>query len=174
MAAGARVAVDVVRQAGPWRQLKGATVIARRSARHAVDHARRHAGTRVASGAEMAITLADDATVRAANLAWRGLDKPTNVLSFPAANPGKLATAPMLGDVIIAFETLAREAEDEGKAIGDHFIHLVVHGTLHLLGFDHVVPAEAEQMEALETAILAELGVADPYADTEVVEEQEQ
>ena len=103
--------------------------------------------------------------MRALNARWRGLDKPTNVLSFPAAAPERLGETPVLGDVVVAFETMAREADDEGKALADHFRHLVVHGFLHLLGFDHRSDAEAEAMEALERRILARLGVADPYGE---------
>jgi probable rRNA maturation factor len=119
--------------------------------------------------AELAIILADDARIRELNRDWRGKDKPTNVLSFPAAEGEEIETAPLLGDVIIAFETVAREAETEGKTIADHFTHLVVHGTLHLFGFDHEVEDEAEEMEDTERAVLASLGVADPYKETSPV-----
>ena len=101
--------------------------------------------------------------MRALNARWRGLDQPTNVLSFPAAAPAGIAKARLLGDVVLAFETMAREAADEGKPLADHYRHLVAHGFLHLLGFDHDSEADAERMEAIETRILARLGVADPY-----------
>jgi probable rRNA maturation factor len=87
------------------------------------------------------------------------------VLSFPAVQPAALGRAPFLGDIAVAFETLKREAEDEGKPLADHFAHLVVHGFLHLLGHDHIEPEEAERMERLEIAVLATLGIADPYGD---------
>ncbi len=119
--------------------------------------------------AELAIILADDARIQELNRDWRGKDKPTNVLSFPAAEGEGIETAPLLGDVIIAFETVAREAEAEGKTIADHFTHLVVHGTLHLFGFDHEADDEAEEMENTERAVLANLGVADPYKETSPV-----
>ncbi|BDA87075.1 hypothetical protein Sa4125_46170 [Aureimonas sp. SA4125] len=114
---------------------------------------------------ELGATFADDAAVKLLNAEWRGIDKPTNVLSFPLVDlaPGALP-GPMLGDVIFARETLLREAEAEDKALRDHLCHLVVHGFLHCLGYDHVGSDEAEAMERLETAILADLGIADPYA----------
>jgi probable rRNA maturation factor len=114
---------------------------------------------------EVTILLTDDAAVRILNREWRGVDAPTNVLSFPAPPPPGFAAAPApLGDIAIAYETLAREAEREGKPFGHHLAHLAVHGFLHLLGYDHVVEAEAEAMERLECAILARLAVPDPYA----------
>jgi probable rRNA maturation factor len=116
--------------------------------------------------AELSVVLADDGFVQGLNRQFRNQDKPTNVLSFPAASfeAGEAEGEPMpLGDVIIAYETLLREAEAEGKAPLDHLRHLVVHGTLHLLGFDHDDDDEAECMEAVERLALASLGVADPY-----------
>jgi probable rRNA maturation factor len=116
--------------------------------------------------------LADDATLRALNARWRGVDAPTNVLSFPAAAPSLVAIAPMLGDIVLAFETAEREAAIESKSLLGHAVHLVVHGFLHLLGFDHQVAAEADRMEALETIVLARLGIADPYAASDPVDAQ--
>ncbi|RIY00786.1 rRNA maturation RNase YbeY [Aureimonas flava] len=115
---------------------------------------------------EVSVTLSDDEDVRALNAEWRGKDKPTNILSFPMMplQPGD-RPGPMLGDLILARQTLAREAADEGKAPDDHFRHLLVHGVLHLLGHDHETDRDAEAMEALEIGILAGLGIADPYAD---------
>lgn len=120
--------------------------------------------------AEVSVLLADDAAVRDLNRAWRGKDRPTNVLSFPAFEPGTPVRAdglPVpLGDIAVALETVLREAEAEGKTPADHLAHLVVHGTLHLTGRDHEAgEAEAAAMEALEVEALATLGVADPYAD---------
>jgi probable rRNA maturation factor len=123
-------------------------------------------GIGILDGAEISVQLADDAQIRALNAQWRGVDKPTNVLSFPAAPDGKIAGAPLLGDIVLGFETAEREAAEEGKSLADHCAHLVVHGFLHLLGFDHEDAAEADRMEALETDILAKLGIADPYALT--------
>lgn len=114
--------------------------------------------------AEIGIVLAGDAFVRRLNREHRGKDKPTNVLSFPLDDARYAAGRPlMLGDVVLAYGTVRREARAEGKAFADHAAHLLVHGTLHLLGFDHMKPREAGAMEAHEVRILAALGVADPY-----------
>lgn len=117
--------------------------------------------------AELSIVLGDDALLRTLNRQWRGLDKPTNVLSFPARATPEEAPPPgapqLLGDVVLAYETMAAEAAAQRKPLAHHLRHLVVHGVLHLLGFDHEAAAEAERMEALEIAVLARLGVADPY-----------
>jgi probable rRNA maturation factor len=110
------------------------------------------------------LCLADDALLRALNLRWRGVDEPTNVLSFPAARPGRLAESVTLGDIALAYETLAREAHELKIPLADHYRHLVAHGFLHLIGYDHETDQEAERMEELETKILARLGAADPYA----------
>jgi probable rRNA maturation factor len=113
---------------------------------------------------EIGLTLADDAMVQAANAEWRGKDRPTNILSFPMAAPGA-PPGPLLGDLLLAYETVAREATLEDKPFDAHFRHLLVHGFLHLVGYDHVDETEAEAMERLEVEILNELGVADPYAE---------
>lgn len=114
---------------------------------------------------ELSVLFTDDAHIRALNAQWRGKDKATNVLSFPAFPVTKGgAVPPMLGDVVLARETVAREAELESKTFDHHLTHLVVHGTLHLLGYDHETDAEAEEMEAAERRILARLAIADPYA----------
>jgi probable rRNA maturation factor len=118
---------------------------------------------------ELAIMLTDDAGIRILNSNWRGIDKPTNVLSFPAlqpAGPGGPDDAPrMLGDIAIAYETTRKEADDEQKPFDHHLSHLAVHGLLHLVGYDHEDDADAEVMEALEVNILAQLGIPNPYAD---------
>jgi probable rRNA maturation factor len=112
--------------------------------------------------------LADDATLRRFNKDYRGIDEPTNVLSFAAGEePSPDGGGPLLlGDVLLAYETLGREAERQGKRFPDHFCHLVVHGVLHLLGHDHETEAEAVAMERLETAALDRLGIANPYVLT--------
>jgi probable rRNA maturation factor len=119
--------------------------------------------------AELAVMLTDDAGIRTLNKNWRGQDKPTNVLSFPALQPPagrERDDAPrMLGDIAIAYETTRREADDEQKPFDHHLSHLAVHGFLHLVGYDHEKDGEAEAMENLEREILAELGIPDPYAD---------
>ena len=118
-------------------------------------------GADAAQVAEVSCLFCDDDTIRGLNRQWRGLDEPTNVLSFPAAGP---ASDHLLGDLALAFGTTAREAEEERKPLADHVAHLVVHGTLHLLGHDHEVRAEAEEMEAIEIRALRRLGIPDPYA----------
>jgi probable rRNA maturation factor len=127
---------------------------------------------------EISVVLADDATVHQLNRDWRGKDKPTNVLSFAALDDDEAPHVPgaplLLGDVIFAFETCRAEAEALGKPLAEHLSHLVVHGVLHLLGYDHEEDeAEAEEMERLETAILAGFGIADPYgaADDDTIAE---
>lgn len=119
-----------------------------------------------ASHAELSIAFSGDDEVRGLNAQWRGLDKPTNVLSFPAIQiaPGD-PLPPLLGDIILALETVEREAALESKALDHHLTHLIVHGFLHLLGYDHMTDSEAETMEQLETRILADLDIPDPYAD---------
>ena len=115
---------------------------------------------------EISLVFTDDAAIRTVNREWRDQDKPTNVLSFPAfpllpgGQPG-----PMLGDIVLAEETLRREALDLSIAFDDHLTHLLVHGFLHLFGYDHMTDEEAAVMESLETRILAELGLADPYRE---------
>lgn len=113
------------------------------------------------AGGSVVVLLTDDGAVQALNARFRGKDAATNVLSFPAADN------PMdhLGDVALAFGVCAREAKDQGKPLADHLSHLVAHGVLHLLGYDHETDADAEAMEALERAVLAPLGIPDPYAE---------
>ncbi|HYC98800.1 rRNA maturation RNase YbeY [Brevundimonas sp.] len=108
---------------------------------------------------DVVVLLTDDAAVRDLNARFRDRDRPTNVLSFPAAE----SAAPHLGDLVLAFGVCAAEAEAQGKTLADHLTHLTVHGVLHLLGRDHEAEAEADEMEAEERTILASLGVADPY-----------
>ena len=110
-------------------------------------------------GADIAILLTGDAEVRDLNARFRGIDAPTNVLAFPA-----VTAAGSLGDIALAFGVCRREAAEQGKSLADHLQHLTAHGVLHLLGYDHLTESEAERMEARERAILASLGVADPYA----------
>ncbi|WJR68322.1 rRNA maturation RNase YbeY [Neorhizobium sp. CSC1952] len=117
------------------------------------------------TASELSLVFTDDASIQEINAEWRGKDKPTNVLSFPAfpLEPGKMP-GPMLGDIVVARETVEREAVDLDKSFEDHLTHLLVHGFLHLFGYDHMETGEAEKMEALETRILAILGLSDPYA----------
>lgn len=115
--------------------------------------------------AEVSVRIVDAAEIHALNSDYRGQDKPTNVLSFPAGDVAGLpADMPVpLGDVVICASVVRAEAAAQGKAITDHWAHMLVHGTLHLLGYDHETETEAAEMEALETRILSEHGVADPY-----------
>src|ERR1700730_9854442 len=119
--------------------------------------------------AELAVMLTDDAGIRTLNSNWRGIDKPTNVLSFPAlqpTGPGGPDDAPrMLGDIAIAYETTRRQADDEQMQFDHHLSHLAVHGFLHLIGYDHEEDGDAEAMETLEREILAQLGIPDRYPD---------
>jgi probable rRNA maturation factor len=154
-------AVDVVVESPLWQMLPDAQSIVRRAVAAAADGLQvPHRGH-----ATLDVLLCDDATMAMLNTRWRGQERATNVLSFPAPAPTHLDTggAP-LGDIAIAYETVAREAEEQGKTVADHLTHLVVHGFLHLLGYDHQMDGEAERMERLERDILARIGVTDPYA----------
>ena len=119
---------------------------------------------------EVSLVFTDDAAMREINAEWRSQDKPTNVLSFPAfpVLPGRMP-GPMLGDIVVAHETLVREAGELGKPFDEHLTHLLVHGFLHLFGYDHIDDGDAERMERLETRILAGLGLSDPYGDSDPV-----
>lgn len=120
--------------------------------------------------AELGVRLTDDAEIRTLNKSWRDRDAATNVLAFALNDspaPSDPEAAAMLGDVVVALETCVAEARDQDKALADHLSHLVVHGTLHLLGFDHENDGEADAMEALERVVLRGLGVPDPYLDHE-------
>ena len=143
-----------------WAALGDAEALAREAVEAALAVAG-HAGEDLS----LSLLLADDGAVRRLNRTFRGKDKPTNVLSFPASAPPGIPGPCSLGDIALAFETVAREAESEGKTLADHARHLIVHGTLHLLGYDHETDAEAERMETLEVKALARLGVADPYRE---------
>ncbi len=154
------IELDIMIEEGDWETIPDVEVLAQKAASAAL------AVTYEANGDfEASVMLTDDAQIQELNRTWRGKDKPTNVLSFPAPEqPG--ATGPRhLGDIALAYETLVRESEEESKELAHHFAHLIVHGVLHLLGYDHETEAEAEIMEALEVKALATLGIADPYRD---------
>ncbi len=123
-----------------------------------------------ASGCEISLLFTDDEAMRRINGRWRSRETPTNVLSFPAIPvvPGSMP-GPLLGDIVVAYETVIREAKDLEIPFDNHLTHLLVHGLLHLLGYDHMSDAEAQQMESLETRILAELHLSDPYEDSDPV-----
>ncbi|WP_372423949.1 rRNA maturation RNase YbeY [Salinarimonas chemoclinalis] len=150
--------LELTLEAGTWEQLGDLEGLCARAAEAAL----------VVAGVEglvsLQLLLTDDAAIREINREWRNLDKPTDVLSFPAAPaPGHPGPRP-LGDVVLAFETLARDAREEGKPLADHAAHLLAHGVLHCLGYDHDTDEAAEEMEALETRAMALIGVPDPYA----------
>jgi len=158
------VKVEFLETSRLWR----GALASRSLARQAIGAALIESGVKLRRGAEVTVHLVDDAEIRSVNAEWREKDAPTNVLSFPAVAASGLAEARLLGDVLIAFETVAREAADEDKTLPDHYRHLVVHGFLHLLGFDHIEAEAAEAMEGVERRALARLGVADPYAMSEL------
>lgn len=144
--------------AASWRRAVPAVALrVHEAATAALDRAKSARGT-------VTVRLAGDRAVRHLNRDFRGFDKPTNVLSFPAGASRAPRGAPVqLGDVVIAYRTVMREAAAQGKPVRDHLLHLVVHGVLHLLGYDHERSAAARRMETLETRILACFGIADPY-----------
>lgn len=118
---------------------------------------------------QASVMLTDDAQMRSLNAQFRNKDKATNVLSFPSGQPDQTRGTTSLGDIALGYETVVDEAARDGKTVPDHLAHLLVHGLLHLLGYDHLTPEEAEEMEALEVEILAGLGISDPYAEFELV-----
>jgi probable rRNA maturation factor len=157
----APIAIDIIVEAGDWPDEAGLSRLAHRAVEAIVGEI---GGTPGASS-ELSLVFTDDAHIRTLNSEWRGKDKPTNVLSFPAfpTRPGG-ALPPMLGDVVLGAETVAAEAAGEGKPLADHITHLIVHGVLHLIGYDHETDAQAEDMEQAERRILAGLAIPDPYA----------
>jgi probable rRNA maturation factor len=159
---------EVLVTADCWQDEPGAEAVIHRAIEAAAEMADADTGE-----AELAVMLTDDGGIRTLNQNWRGIDKATNVLSFPALQPTGPAgpdDAPrMLGDIAIAYQTTRREADEEQKPFDHHLSHLAVHGFLHLIGYDHESDGEAEAMESLEREILAQLGIPDPYADRERV-----
>jgi probable rRNA maturation factor len=151
-------AIDIVRESPLWETEPDIDVTLQRAIAKAA------AGLST-KDAELAIVLTDDSRIRALNQTWRGLDKPTNVLSFPTEAGGAANGVPaLLGDIVIAYETVKREALAQDTPFLHHLAHLAVHGFLHLHGYDHEAEDEAETMERLERQILARLGIPDPYA----------
>jgi probable rRNA maturation factor len=149
--------IDVATPTAAWiRALPRAAAIARRAARAALEGQRKPC--------EVSILLAGDAQARQLNRDYRHKDKPTNVLSFPAG----AEAAPLLGDVVVAFGVTQREAASERKTLAAHLTHLVIHGVLHLLGYDHIEDRDAAVMERRESALMARMGLSDPYAEAPV------
>jgi len=153
--------LEIIVEAPPWNALRGVKPALRRAISAAAAPMR-------LKESELAIVLTDDSAIRALNRRWRGRDKATNVLSFPAHGLVPPGSGPRpLGDIVIAYETMTREAQEQGLPLTHHLTHLAVHGFLHLLGYDHESDTEAETMEQLERDILARLDVPDPYATRE-------
>jgi probable rRNA maturation factor len=164
MASTALLMSDVLVVAECWQAESDAEAVIHRALAAAAEIADADHGE-----AELAVMLTDDDGIRTLNSNWRGIDKPTNVLSFPALQPagprGPDDAPRMLGDIAIAYQTTRKEADDEQKPFEHHLSHLAVHGYLHLIGYDHENDADAEAMEGLETEILAQLGIPDPYSE---------
>jgi len=149
-----RCKIDVLVESGLWKEPRVVKSLVRRAIKEA-------AAAVSTSKAELAIVLTSDSAIRLLNRDWRDTDAATNVLSFPAQSAG--GEPPLLGDIVLAYETVAREAHDEGKPFAHHVAHLTVHGFLHLNGYDHQRGKDAEEMEKLERKILRRLAIPDPY-----------
>ena len=152
------VEIDINVSAEAWESLDGLEGLAR----NCVDASLSESAAKLVEGCEISVTFCDDDEIQELNAQWRGKDKPTNVLSFPT--PGPLSARPLLGDIVIAYETVAREAVEQEKTLREHTAHMVIHGFLHLIGYDHETAGEAEAMESLERRIASRLGLRDPYA----------
>ncbi|MEP3439001.1 MAG: rRNA maturation RNase YbeY [Hoeflea sp.] len=165
------ISLAVAAEAGEWGDVEAIEALTLTALEAAVqDLVRQEHQPFPADPPEVSLVLADDAMMADINEQWRNQPKPTNVLSFPAFPlvPGGVP-GPMLGDIILARETIEREAQDLGKPADEHITHLIIHGFLHLFGYDHIENNDAEKMEAIETRILASLDLSDPYGDTEPV-----
>jgi len=149
--------IDIQTQSRLW----DAQPLAAQTVREAISAAASMLST---AGGEVSILLTNDSVIRDLNRDWRGIDKPTNVLSFPASDLRPAGEARSLGDIIIAFETLERECDDENRIFLHHLAHLTVHGFLHLIGYDHQTDVQAEEMEGLESKIMKRLDLPDPYS----------
>jgi probable rRNA maturation factor len=158
--AASGITLDTVVEAGDWPERDQLAALAR----DALTAVIRHAEPPLAPGAEAAVIFADDAHIRDLNRRFRGKDAPTNVLSFAAGPPVAGRFGPLIGDVVLAWETVAAEAAERNIPLADHLSHLLVHGFLHLLGHDHEIAQEAVAMEGLETLIMGSLGKPDPYS----------
>lgn len=155
------VFVEILVEAGAWQSQTELKAIAAKVVDATIEAAR----PRLAKDAELSIVFADDAHIQRLNRQFRNVDGATNVLSFPGGLAKNGQFGPLLGDVVFAYETIFNEAEAQDLTMAAHLSHLIVHGVLHLLGYDHVDEAEARTMERLETRILGYLGIADPYRE---------
>lgn len=158
---GSDVIIDVIVEDGGWPKADGLNLLAAQ----AFAAAARVGELRYLPESELSLLFADDATVRDLNRNWRDQDKPTNVLSFPGGDEDGPVYGPLLGDIVFARETVEREAAEADKPFQNHLMHLIVHGILHLFGYDHQIEEEALEMEDLERRVLSQLGIPDPYAD---------
>ncbi|AXS39002.1 rRNA maturation RNase YbeY [Breoghania sp. L-A4] len=158
-AATCDVIIDVAVEASGW---PGADALNARVAQ-AFAAAVSVGSLRYLPGSELSLLFSDDATVHDLNKKWRDQDKPTNVLSFPGGDESGPVYGPLLGDIVFALETVEREAKEGDKPFENHLSHLIVHGILHLFGYDHQIEEDAERMESLERRILARLQIPDPY-----------
>jgi probable rRNA maturation factor len=154
------VSIEILVEAGEWPPLSDLSALADQAVAAAVVAI----APPLTPDAELSLVFADDAYVRELNRRYRGKDSPTNVLSFPAAPSAPGRFGPLLGDIVLAGETVRREADAGGLTLEHHLSHLILHGFLHILGYDHQNEAEALAMERLETAILRGLGITDPHA----------
>ena len=150
----AKLKIDVLVDSDRWNEPAKARSTVRRAAAQA-------AATASTTRTELAMVLTDDSAIRQLNRLWRGIDAATNVLSFPSKQIAD--EPPHLGDIVLAFETIAREARSERKPLAHHLAHLAVHGFLHLVGYDHERPKDALEMERTERKILSQLAIPDPY-----------
>jgi probable rRNA maturation factor len=155
-----RLVAAIVEEDGDWSGFR----LVEEAIQQAAAALARHPRLRLPRGGEATVVLGSDALTRRLNKTYRGKDAPTNVLSFPYQRPPAADVGAYLGDVVLAAETIRQEAADRGIELTHHVQHLVVHGLLHLLGHDHDTDAAAEEMERLETEVLAMIGLADPYA----------
>jgi probable rRNA maturation factor len=159
MSPSARLTVEIAVQEPKWAELGDLEAIAAQC----IDAALAESAEKPREGAEVSLLFCDDARMHELNRAFRDKDKPTNVLSFPGPDP--IESTCFLGDIALGYETIAREAREQGKSLDHHLRHMIVHGFLHLLGYDHEAEAEASEMEAMEIGILRRLGVENPYSD---------
>ena len=153
------VQIEISVEYAGWRELQSPEALVAESLKAALEES----GALLLEGAEVSLLFCDDTRIRELNRDFRGHDKATNVLSFPTPDP--LETALFIGDIAVAYQTISREAQEQGRSLDQHSRHMIVHGFLHLLGYDHEDEDEAEAMEALEVRVLSRLGVDSPYRE---------